>query len=73
MIILEVGINHFGSVKEANNYLNFFLNSNFKYLTFQIQTKKFYEKNFQKIDFELPISFYKKALIKAKLKNKKLV
>ena len=23
MIILEVGINHFGSVKEANNYLNF--------------------------------------------------
>ena len=60
MIILEVGINHFGSVKEANNYLNFFLNSNFKYLTFQIQTKKFYEKNFQKIDLNYQFHFIKK-------------
>ena len=44
MIILEVGINHFGSIKEANEYLKFFLESNFKFLTFQIQTKKFYQK-----------------------------
>ena len=72
MIILEVGINHFGSIKEANEYLDFFLKSNYKYLTFQIQTKKFYEKNFQNIDYELPLSFYEKALKKARLKNKKI-
>jgi len=39
MIVLEVGINHFGKLSEANYYLNFFLKSNFKYLTFQIQSK----------------------------------
>ena len=44
MIVLEVGINHFGSTKEANDYLNYFLKSNYKFLTFQIQTKKVYEK-----------------------------
>ena len=72
MIILEVGINHFGSTKDANDYLNFFLKSEYKFLTFQIQTKKFNEKNLKKIDFELPVSFYKKALNKAKSKNKKI-
>ena len=71
MIVLEVGINHFGSIREANDYLNF-LKSDYKFLTFQIQTKKFYEKNFKKINFELPVSFYKKAIHKAKLKNKKI-
>lgn len=71
MIILEVGINHFGSIKEANDYLKFFFKSDFKYLTFQIQTKKFYQKN-KKINFELPISFYKKALDKAQQHNKKI-
>ena len=25
MIVLEVGINHFGKLSEANSYLNFFL------------------------------------------------
>ena len=72
MIVLEVGINHFGSIREANDYLNFFLKSDYKFLTFQIQTKRFYEKNLKKINFELPISFYKKAIRKAKLKNKKI-
>ena len=31
MLILEVGINHFGSLLEAKKYLNFFLKSDFEY------------------------------------------
>lgn len=72
MIILEVGINHFGSIKEANDYLDFFLKSDYKFLTFQIQKNKFYKENLKKINYELPISFYEKALKKAKLKNKRI-
>jgi hypothetical protein len=44
MIVLEVGINHFGNEQEAKKYLDFFLKSDFKYLTFQIQSEKFYKK-----------------------------
>ena len=44
MVVLEVGINHFGKVKEANKYLNYFLKSKFNYLTFMLQTEKFYKK-----------------------------
>jgi sialic acid synthase SpsE len=67
-----VGINHFGSLFEANKYLNFFLKSNFEYLTFQIQTEKFYKKFSNKINFELPISFYLEAIKKVQNKNKKI-
>jgi sialic acid synthase SpsE len=72
MIVLEVGINHFGSVSLANSYLDFFLKSDFEYLTFQIQTEKFYKKFFKKINFELPVKFYFDAIEKAKNKNKKI-
>jgi sialic acid synthase SpsE len=72
MIVLEVGINHFGSLSDANSYLNFFLKSDFKNLTFQIQTTEFYKKFFHKINFELPIKFYSDAIKKAKSKNKKI-
>jgi sialic acid synthase SpsE len=72
MLILEAGINHFGSLSEAKSYLNFFLNSNFKYLTFQIQTEQFYKKFIHKINFELPVKFYSEAIKKAKNKNKKI-
>lgn len=72
MLILEVGINHFGSLSEARDYLKFFLKSNFKYLTFQIQTEKFYKKFSNKINFELPVKFYLNAIAKAKDKNKKI-
>tara|TARA_B100000029_G_C17582220_1_gene959977 strand:+ start:150 stop:896 length:747 start_codon:yes stop_codon:yes gene_type:complete len=68
MIILEAGLNHFGKVKEAREYLNFFLKSNFKKLTFQINTKEYYKK----YPFKLPISFYKYALKKTKQKGKKI-
>ena len=72
MIILEVGINHFGKTKEANKYLNYFLKSKFNYLTFMLQTEKFYKKYEKKINFHLPISFYKKALRLSHKKNKKI-
>tara|TARA_B100000575_G_scaffold289999_1_gene292826 strand:+ start:315 stop:1073 length:759 start_codon:yes stop_codon:yes gene_type:complete len=70
MIVLEAGINHFGKLNEANKLLSFFLKSNFKYLTFMIQTDEFYKKNKKKINFELPLAFYNKALRQAKKKNK---
>jgi sialic acid synthase SpsE len=72
MIILEVGINHFGSVKEANHYLDFFLRSKFKYLTFQVQSESFYKKFAKKINFKLPKKFYINAIKKIKKTNKKI-
>ncbi len=72
MIILEVGINHFGKTKEANKYLNYFLKSKFNYLTFMLQSEKFYKKYRRKIDFHLPRSFYEKALRVSHKKNKKI-
>ena len=72
MIVLEVGINHFGNLFEAKSYLNFFFKSDFKYLTFQIQTEKFYKKFSKKINFELPIKFYLDAIKKSKKYNKKI-
>ena len=69
MIVLEAGINHFGKLNEANKLLSFFLKSNFKYLTFMIQTDEFYKKNKKKINFELPLAFYNKALRQAKKKK----
>jgi len=72
-LFLEVGINHFGSTKLANEYLKFFLNSDFKYLTFMIHNQNFYDKmKKKKKNFILPISFYKKA-IKAAHKRKKKI
>jgi sialic acid synthase SpsE len=72
MIILEVGINHFGSIHSANNYLNFFLESEFEYLTFQIQSEKFYKKFNKKINFKLSREFYANAIKKVKNVNKKI-
>ncbi len=65
MIILEAFPNYFGKVKEAKEYLNFFLNSNFQKLTFQINTKEYYKK----YSFRLPTSFYNYALIKFNIIN----
>jgi len=72
IFFLEVGINHFGKVKEANKYLNYFLNSQFNYLTFMLQTEKFYKKYIKKINFHLPRSFYEKAIKLSHKKNKKI-
>jgi len=67
-MILEVGLNHLGNEKKALRYLNFFLSSNYKRLTFQINTKKYYSK----FSHKLSQSFYKQALYKAKKRNKKI-
>lgn len=72
MIILEAGLNHFGNLQEAEKIMKYFLNSEFDYLTFQIQTKKFYKKFEKKINFKLPESFYKKAVKLAHTKKKKI-
>ena len=70
MLILEVGINHFGKPYEAKKFLDFFLNSKFTHLSFMIQTAQFY-KNFEnKINFKLTNSFYKKAILLAHKKKK---
>ena len=72
-VILEVGVNHLGNLKEANKILNFFLQSKFKSLTFMIQTKDFYKKmNKKRIDYKLPASFYSNAIKLAHKKNKKI-
>jgi len=71
---LEAGTNHFGKVKEANEILNFFLNSNFQNLTFMIQTEDFYI-NFAKkkrINFKLSKAFYAQAIKKCHAKKKKI-
>ena len=71
MIILEGGINHFGKIRLANKILKLFLNSSSKHLTFMIHTSNFND-SFRKkgINFELPVSFYKKALSLAHKRKK---
>ena len=69
---LEAGLNHLGSLKEANMMLNFFLKSKFKYLTFMIHSKEFYKKMKKRINYNLPRSFYEKAIKLAKKNNKKI-
>ena len=67
-MILEVGLNHLGSTVKAKKYINFFLKSRYKNLTFQINTLKYYENFAHKLD----LNFYDWAIKKAKLKNKKI-
>ena len=58
-LILEVGLNHFGKVSESKKYLEFFLKSDFKFLTYQIQKKSFYNKfKFDEITNELWIKYF---------------
>ena len=67
-LILEVGLNHFGRISESNKYFKFFLNSNFKNITYQIQKENFYKK----FKFKLPLSHYKLLIKKAHQKKKKI-
>lgn len=67
-IVLEVGLNHFGKISFSKRYLNFFLKSNYQYITYQIQKDKFYEKN----KFKLPLEHYS-YLIDQVHKNKKKI
>ncbi len=67
-LILEVGLNHFGKISESKKYLQFFLKSNFKSLTYQIQKEDFYKK----FNFKLPIDHYKFIIKKTHQKNKRI-
>ena len=71
-IILEAGVNHLGKISEADKFLNFFLNSDYRYLTFMIQQKTFYEKMKNKLDYNLSQKFYTKAIRLAHKKNKRI-
>ena len=73
IFFLEAGINHFGSLKEANKIVNFFLKSSFSNLTFMLHSKNFYKIYKKKnLNFILPEKFYKKLLIKAHKRKKKV-
>lgn len=73
MFYLEIGINHFGKVKEAGLFLDFIFKSKFKNITFMSQSKNFYrEQRKKKIDFELDQHFYKEIIKKCHKKNKKI-
>ena len=67
-LILEVGLNHFGKISESKRYLDFFLKSDFNFLTYQIQKESFY-KNFK---FKLPLDHYKFLIKKTHQKKKKI-
>jgi hypothetical protein len=67
-LILEVGLNHFGKVKESIKYLKFFLKSNFTHITYQVQKESYYEK----FKFKLPISHYIFLINKIHKKGKKI-
>ena len=67
-LILEVGLNHFGKIRESKKYLDFFLKSNFKFLTYQIQKESFYKK----FNFKLPLDHYKSLIKKTHQKKKKI-
>ena len=65
-LILEVGLNHFGKISESNKYLNFFLESNYKNITYQIQKESFYKK----FKFKLSLDHYKFLIKKTHQKKK---
>ena len=67
-IILETGLNHLGDEKKAKKYLDFFLKSKYKKMTFQINTLKYY----RKYPHQLNDAFYRKAIKLANSKNKKI-
>lgn len=67
-IILEAGLNHLGNEKKAKKYLDFFLKSKYKKMTFQINTLEYYRKN----PHQLSDAFYRKAIRLANSKNKKI-
>lgn len=70
MIIGEVGLNHLGDVKYANEYIDYHLNNDFECLSFQIRENSFYQK---KKYLKLNEFFYEKIVnIYSKIKKKKI-
>ena len=71
MIICEIGLNHLGSEKNANNYLRLISKSNVDAFSFQIREKKYYMQR-NKAKFLLDMSFYKKIIKDSKKMKKKV-
>ena len=67
-IIIEVGMNHMGNIHKAKKYFNFFLKSEYKKITFQINTPQYYKKK----PYILKRSFYENILKLAKKNNKQV-
>lgn len=69
MIVAEIGLNHFGSTKVANQYINKLIKSDIDAITFQIPNREFYRKNKK---LKLPNNFYLSAIKKVHSKKKKI-
>ena len=69
MIICEVGINHLGSQKIANKYIDYVANTRADALTFQVLKDSFFKNNKYK-NFKLEIEYFINAIKKVKKKGK---
>ena len=66
MIVVEIGINHFGDKKELDLILNKLLKTKVSHVTIMCQQKNFYEKYKKKIQFELTRNTYLSLIQNAK-------
>ena len=69
MIICEVGLNHMGSVKYANEYVDKIIKTRADGIIFHIRESSFYKNNKKK--FLLPDNFYLNAIKKMHANNQK--
>ena len=70
MIVTEIGLNHFGSSKIANKFLDYLIQLPIDAVTFQIASDEFYDN--QKINFRLSDRFYTSAIRKMHKAKKKI-
>jgi len=69
MLVAEIGLNHFGSEKIANQFIDRLLKTDIDAITFQVASNEFYKKNRK---LKLPNSFYLSAIKKVHSGNKKI-
>ena len=68
MIIAEIGLNHLGDVKIANDMVNELLDTNTEAITFQIREEGYYD-NLKPHHIKLPNEFYLEISKIIKYKN----
>ena len=69
MLVAEIGLNHFGSERIANQFIDTLLKTNIDAITFQVAGNEFYKKNKR---LKLSNSFYLSAIKKVHSSNKKI-
>lgn len=69
MLVAEIGLNHFGSERIANQFIDELLKTDIDAITFQVAGNEFYKKNRK---LKLPNSFYLSAIKKVHFSNKKI-